>query len=392
MINKLQAVILAAGKSSRFKTNRSKLLEKICGQEMILYPIRLFHKLKLKTSLVVGHQKDKLISLINNNNYPVIFSEQKEQLGTGHAIMCSKDSWEKENILIINGDTPLITEELITDLYNTHIKNKSTISFVTAHNIDPSLNSYGKVLKNKDHIRILEAKDYKKLKEENKLKDLKDYECCCINAGIYIIKKDFLNKALTKLKKSSATGELYITDLIKHASDNKLGVSTVISQIDAIRGINTLRELWIAEQIKRAEIITNWMNAGVRFDSAQNSHIDLNVTINPGVKIGSDVQIYGKSTIGKNTTIESFCIIKDSHIPDNSYIKAMCYLENTTLTKTAKLEPFTHLNKNISSNSIKTSSINLNSKSTKSSPKLNSKEDNTSNFVAAKKTDNIYPS
>src|SRR5579871_4996801 len=122
MITNVQAIILAAGKATRFGTGKSKLLEKICGQEMILYPTKVFESLSIPTTLVVGYQKESVIDAVKKaHGDAVSFVVQEKQEGTGHAILCSQQTWHKEHILIINGDCPLVTVDIIEQLYAKHI-------------------------------------------------------------------------------------------------------------------------------------------------------------------------------------------------------------------------------------------------------------------------------
>ena len=351
-MNNLQAVVLAAGKSTRFNTNRSKLVEKICGQEMILYPVRLLENLKIKTTLVVGYQKDEIINLVKKKDPYVNFIEQTEQLGTGHAVAITKDSWQAEHILIINGDAPLLTEEAIKKLYEKHLETDSAISFVVAHNIDPSLKSYGRVIEEGNKLKIVEAKD-------DEIKDRRD---CCINAGVYLVKTSFLKSAINEVKKSSVTGEFYITKLIEMANEKDLCVSTITESFDTIRGINTLKELWVAEQIKRSELIQYWMTEGVRFSAAQNIHMDLSVKIGKGSYVGPGVKLSGDTVIGENTYLEGLtvienckvgnavkvspnCVIKNSEVQDNCNIGPFCYIyNNSVVEKNCSIEGFTEIN------------------------------------------------
>ncbi len=174
--NKVQAVILAAGKSTRFNTGRTKLLEKICGQEMILYTTRLLEQLNIPITVVVGYQKDAIQEVITRHHHNSInFAVQEEQCGTGHALMCSQPIWERDNILIMNGDVPLVTTDIIETLYEKHLHSHADISFVSAHNADPVTGGYGRVVKTENSIKIVEARDF----------DGDANEHCCINAGIY---------------------------------------------------------------------------------------------------------------------------------------------------------------------------------------------------------------
>ena len=176
--NRVQAIVLAAGKSTRFNTGRTKLLEKICGQEMILYTTRVLEQLSVPITVVVGYQKDAIqqtISQRHHNTNSIKFVVQEEQCGTGHALMCTKLVWERDHILILNGDVPLVTTDIIHGLFETHTTKNADISFVIAHNADPACGSYGRVVKNDGSIKIVEARDF----------DGDANEHCCINAGIY---------------------------------------------------------------------------------------------------------------------------------------------------------------------------------------------------------------
>lgn len=323
----LQAIVMAAGRSSRFKTNRSKLLEKICGQEMILYTTKALEKLQCNLKVIVGYQKSELQKVIRRHHGKKIeFVEQNEQRGTAHALMCTQAHWQAEHILVMNADMPLVSTELLMELWHKHNTTKAAVTFVTAHNLDPSLNSYGKVISENGMVKIVEAKDYAAL--VGKDADKKN-EACCINAGIYIFQTKFLQAAISQLKTSSVTGEFYITDLIQIASQSSAGVAMLEAPIDQVRGINNLRELWIAEQIKQAEIINYWMDQGVRFQAAQNSYVELNVTIGAGSILGQGVQLSGSTHIEPDCQIESFCLIDSSTIGQNSSIQAFSILRNT---------------------------------------------------------------
>ncbi|MDR3646514.1 MAG: bifunctional UDP-N-acetylglucosamine diphosphorylase/glucosamine-1-phosphate N-acetyltransferase GlmU [Candidatus Babeliales bacterium] len=337
MKNNLQAIILAAGKSSRFKTNHSKLLEKICGQEMILYITKLLSGFEVQTTVVVGYKRELVEATVKNNHAePINFVHQEQQLGTGHALMCTQTFWERDHILVLNGDMPLVTADCIDTLYKKHIAQNADISFVVAHNIDPDLNSYGRVIQEGSSIKIIEAKDDTRENSEH----------CCINAGIYLFRKDFLEKNINEISKSKVTGELYITDLINIASKKGFKVETASAQVDIIRGINTLKELWAAEQIKRAEIIKHWMERGVRFAFAQNCHVDLNVKIEPGTNIGAGVQVYGTTTIDANCKIEAFSILDNAILQEGVTIRSHTIVKNSTIGKNSNVGPFAHIHTN----------------------------------------------
>jgi len=335
----LQAIVLAAGKSSRFKTEKSKLAEKICGQEMILYVTKFLEELKIPTTAVVGYQRELIKKIIKkHHNNSISFIVQEKQEGTGHAILCAKDSFTHDNILIINGDTPLIPKDVIEQLYQKHIETNATISLVIAHNSDPATGAYGRIIKNEEYIEIVEATDFSGDMEEH----------CFINAGIYIVKRTFLEEYVNKLTTNNGSNEFYITDLVKMASKNGYTLNTVAAPFDRVRGINTFRELWIAEQIKRSDIIRSWMERGVRFSLAQSVHIDWDVKIGAGTSIECSVHIHSGTRIGKNCVVSGFSSFYNAIVDDNTTIYPHSIIQNCRIGKNAKIGPFAYVHENSS--------------------------------------------
>jgi bifunctional UDP-N-acetylglucosamine pyrophosphorylase / glucosamine-1-phosphate N-acetyltransferase len=329
----VQAVVLAAGKAKRFRTGRTKLLEKICGREMILYPTKLLEGLDIKTTLVIGHQKDEIENIIKHHHGDQMqYAHQKKQLGTGHAISCAQDHWNKNDILILNGDMPLITPQIIESLYIEHHTKKAVISFVVSHLEHPG-HAYGRVIQENKTIKIVEAKDFQGDPTAH----------CWINAGIYLINRKFLQDHIHQLEQSNASKEFYITDLVGMASDKKLVVATVPASFDRIRGINTLEELWTAEQIKRADLIRYWMSEGVRFMKAQNVHLDIDVTIGAGSCIGGGVYLLGNTQIGKNCTVHEYTRLENAQIGQNSIVRSHCVITNSILENNVDVGPFAHV-------------------------------------------------
>ena len=324
-----RAIILAAGKSSRFKTGKSKLLYSVCGQAMILYPVKLLKAFNIPITIVVGHQANEIQKLIDKENFEdTKYVTQKQRLGTAHAVKESEKTWDKDNILILNGDTPLLTEEMIKSLIEKHIKNESQISFLAAHSLSPF--GYGRVVKKDGNISIVE--------ERSCTEDQRSITF--INSGIYLVTKKFLIENIDKIEPNPISGEFYITDLVNIASQQKVNVQAISVPYDYIRGVNTLEELWAAEQIKRSETMKYWMARGVRFELAQSIHLDFNVKIGAGSFIGTGVHLIGNTSIGKNCTINAFSIIENTTIKDNTHIHSHSIVQNSTIGYKVHIGPF----------------------------------------------------
>ncbi len=334
MKNNVQAIILAAGKSTRFNTNKTKLAETICGQAMILYPTKLLAQLNIETTLVVGYQQEIIKNIITKQHAETIeFIVQEKQEGTGHALACTQSFWKHDHILVLNGDVPLITTNIISSLYEEHIRNNAAISFVRSCCTDETGKGYGRIVKNGERMAIVEAKDF--------TGDIREH--CCINAGIYLIKKDFLENYIATLNDNNASKEFYITDLVHIASENNLIVATLQAPFDTTRGINTFQELAKVEEIKRRELINHWMDNGVRFSLPRQVHIDLDVVIGAGSFINGNVHLKGNTIIGKNCTIGEFSSLENVILEDTVIIHSHCIIANSFIQSHAQVGPFAHV-------------------------------------------------
>jgi bifunctional UDP-N-acetylglucosamine pyrophosphorylase/glucosamine-1-phosphate N-acetyltransferase len=328
----LQALVLAAGSSSRFKTGKNKLLSTICGQELIVYPITLLGNMHIPTTIVVGSDKESISQLLAHHvGDTLTYVTQEEQQGTAHAIYATRDTWYQDHVLIMHGDTPLVTPAIIHELYAQHIQTEAAISFVMAHNADPSLRGYGRVITHQETVTI--AEDTQLTTHSN--------DHCCINAGIYLVQRSFLESFTTT--NDTSFNECSFATVINHASKSGYKVTPVTASFDRVRGVNTLQDLWAAEQIKRSEIIKQWMDCGVHFPLAQTVHIDVPVTIGAGTSIGSGVHIKGNTTIGNNCTIKEFSIIENSIIGDNVHILSHSVITNSHLDAHVHVGPFAHI-------------------------------------------------
>ncbi len=359
MIDSYQALILAAGKSSRFNTNKTKLSYTICGLEMIIYPLKALKQIGLKTTLVVGYQKEVLTQIIDNHQLAIDYIEQKEQLGTGHAVKEAIPSLNSENIVILNGDMPLVSEKIISGLIEEHENSNSTISFAVAHSTDST--GYGRVVRTPMGIKIVEHIDF----DENP----EDYPY--VNAGIYIVKRDFLIKTIENLEQKENTKEFYITSLIEMADSQKESILSLEVPFNYVRGINTLEELYLTEELMTSEIIRNWMLTGIRFTNPQNVYIDYNVEIGSNSTISSGVQLRNNTQIGSGCYIDTCSVLDNTKIEDNTKILPFSVISNSIISQNCEIGPFANIkgNSTIAENAIignfveiNRSSINKNSK------------------------------
>lgn len=245
---KLSTVIMAAGKGKRMKNpDRSKVMFELRGKPMIEYVIEL--SLKIDSELIVpivGHQKQSVIDFLStrfaDNIDKIKFAHQDEQLGTGHAIMQTKEILKDfdGNVLILSGDVPLLRYETVMEFIKYHCGNGFRASLLSAIFDDPF--GYGRIIRKDDgtFVDIVEEKDADEA--QRKIKE--------INSGIYIVDNKILFEALTTIKTDNAQGEYYLTDIFKYFRDRNVKIGAVpVGNNAEITGVNTIEQLTELEKL-----------------------------------------------------------------------------------------------------------------------------------------------
>ena len=243
-MERIKAVILAAGKGTRMKSELPKVLHKALGKPMVNYSIEAAKEAGAKDQdicLVVGHKAEQVKEVVGN---AVTYVTQKEQLGTGHAVKCAKEFIGDDGLtMVLCGDTPLITGKTLRKLVENHIQEGNVITVLSAVAEDPT--GYGRIIKDAEgrFVKIVEQKDA--TEEEQKVKE--------INSGMYMFNSKALSLALSELSNDNAQGEYYLTDTIEIVKEKALGkvAAMVIEDIDEIKGVNSPEQLTEAEDILR---------------------------------------------------------------------------------------------------------------------------------------------
>ncbi|MBP7854714.1 NTP transferase domain-containing protein [Candidatus Babeliales bacterium] len=333
MLPNIQAIILAGGTCEKFQTGKTKFIEKICGTPMILYPLNLMESLKIPTTIVIGPQSEDLKKIIYKHNSNSTVLLQQEALGSGHAAQLSQPTWNQNHILIMNGNIPLITSDIIYKLYRKHIKLDADVSFITAHTQDITTSSHSRVVIDNNQIQV---------KPSNHC-NVDNNTQCCISAGIYLIKKSCLEQCIHLLSKNETTGQFYLPELIQIASQHRAKIITTEVSLDIIRSVDTLADLWAVEHIKRSELLQHWMDHGVRFANTFSVHIDSSVRIQPGSYIGAGALLIGQTTIKTGAHIGAYTRIENSIIENHVTIPDHVIITNSIITQSANLKPFTNI-------------------------------------------------
>lgn len=299
------SVILAAGMGTRMKSKMPKVLHKVCGKPLSKWVIDASKAAGADTvCAVVGHKAETVKEVLGD---VCEFALQAEQKGTGHAVMQAIDIIKnsKGEVVILNGDTPLITAETINKAIEYHKNNGNQATVITA--ILDDATGYGRIVRDTDGsvLKIVEQKDASD--EEKKINE--------VNSGMYVFDAQSLVYALDKITPNNAQGEYYLTDTLEIllSAGKKIG-GYAISDNDEIRGINDRVQLNEAEKIMQKRINEYHMRNGVTMRNPESVYIE------DGVEIGSDTEICQNVTIKSGTKIGSDCVIGSGSMLDRAVI------------------------------------------------------------------------
>ncbi|QXM07221.1 bifunctional UDP-N-acetylglucosamine diphosphorylase/glucosamine-1-phosphate N-acetyltransferase GlmU [Crassaminicella indica] len=315
-MDNISAVILAAGAGTRMKSKLPKVLHDVCGKPMVEHIIDAAEEVNAKkTIVVIGHKGDKVKKAIEHRG--VDFALQKEQLGTGHAVIKAEELIEDEgNVLLLCGDTPLIKGETLKALIDFHIKGNFQGTILTADFENPK--GYGRIVRDDEGnvVKIVEEKDANE--QEKRITE--------INSGMYCYNAKLLKEALKKITNDNKQQEYYITDVIEilRKEGYKVGAFKVEDNAD-IMGVNSRVQLACAEKVMRERILTKHMEDGVTIIDPKNTYIEKNV------KIGIDTVIYPGVILKGDTSIGEDCIIGHNTRIENSTIKDQVQIQNSTI-------------------------------------------------------------
>lgn len=301
-------IIMAAGKGTRMKSNKSKLVHKIYGKELVRRVAELAYKIGSDDVVaVVGHMREQVQEVLGDS---VKYAYQDELLGTGHAVMQAAPFLEgkKGKVVVLYGDVPIIRPETLKKLIEKSVTSKEYATLLTAIYENPT--GYGRIIRDEGGSveEIVEEKDansyQKKIKE--------------INSGIYCFDIEELLKALKFIKPNNAQGEYYLTDVIKIMNDKGLKTGAVIVEDNTeILGVNDRAQLELLTRVLRMRINSEHMRNGVTIEDANSTYIY------DDVKIGQDTVIHPNTTIQNNVIIGENC-----EIGPNAFIREGCILDN----------------------------------------------------------------
>ena len=338
-MEEIKAVILAAGKGTRMKSLKPKVLHEIFAKPLLGWVLDSVSDLPFKNEsiAVIGHGAHEVEEYLNKNYKYVKSTVQKQQLGTGHAVSQAVPLLGdyRGNVLILCGDTPLLTTKTLTDLINFHNSEKSDLTVMTTIFDEPF--GYGRIIRNSENevLKIVEEKD-----ATSAQKEIKE-----VNAGVYCVNWLKIKKAFSELKNNNSQGEYYLTDIIKWARGNNFKVSGYICPDNReIYGINSRQNLAIATKIMKDKKNDELMSQGVTLVDADtiyispetqigcntiifpNTYIEGKNIIAKNCKIGPMTRLRGNCEVGEGCKIGNFVELKNAKVAKNSNVCHLSYI------------------------------------------------------------------
>jgi bifunctional UDP-N-acetylglucosamine pyrophosphorylase/glucosamine-1-phosphate N-acetyltransferase len=332
-------VILAAGKGTRMKSDRPKVVHEILGEPMLWFVHQTMQSLVSRDLLwtVLGYQSDVVLSRIPELEGQVVL--QAEQLGTGHALQCSLPDLEGAGCtwcLAVNGDAPLLKAEALSELLQTCREDEAALACMSIQLDDPS--GYGRIIRDRDG-RFLEIVEDKDLTADQRSQGLQE-----VNAGVYCLNLQAIKPFLHRLTNDNRQGEYYITQLIDLCVQAGETVSVVCAGSDpSFLGVNSPRELVLCEELLQSRLVEKAQDRGVVIRGAGQVRLGPRVEIQPGAELTGPLEIYGQSSLEAGVRVDSHVWIKDSVLESGAWVRNFSHLEKAHVGRDCQVGPFARL-------------------------------------------------
>ena len=333
----LAIVIMAAGKGTRLKSKRPKVLHEIGGRQLLAHVIAAAAAVVPagRIFVVVGHEAERVRKAVAGTG--VRFVEQREQRGTGHAIQCARQAVAGfDSLIVLSGDVPLIRPQTIERLWQFHQEQNAAMTLLTTSPADPF--GYGRVLRAAPGAAEVAAI------VEQKALTAEQQRIGEINAGIYAFQTKPLFAHLGKLTADNAHAELYLTDmarLLREAGERVVALET--ASAEEVLGANTLAELAALDSALRAATARRLMAAGVTIFRPETCVIDADVEVAPDTVIEPFVQLLGSTRIGGDCRIRSYTVIENCTLGEAVEVRQNCVLSGSSIADGARIGPFAHV-------------------------------------------------
>lgn len=333
-----QTIVLAAGKGTRMKSNRVKLLHEVAGKPIIWHVMQASLKAgATRVVVVVGHQREEVEAYLAAEfagRYEI--AVQAEQKGTGHAVYSAAEFLKDgpARTLIVSGDVPNMDAETLHSFYLA--AQEFPFGVMTAMLEDAS--TYGRIVRNHANqvTGIVEYKD-----ADPAQRAIRE-----INTGFYVVRTSFLLEELTKLCSSppdNAQGEYYLTDLVEAAAELEPPLGWRVPDVSRIHGVNTRCDLALVEKYAQEHLREHWMLNGVTMLDPAAVYLDVDVQLAEDVVLHPGVQLRAGSVVGQGSVIETGCVLHAAQLGKDVHLKPHSVLSESSVGDGAVVGPFAHL-------------------------------------------------
>jgi len=332
---RIAAVVLAAGLGKRMRSSLPKVLHNVHGTTMLQHVLNTLRELNpQKIVVVVGKHFEEIKASLPDVD-KISFAEQKEPKGTGDALSKAVPllGRGKETVIVVNGDTPLITRETLKKFLALHKKRRNELSILSFIAEEPK--SYGRLIRDRKEKVISVIEDGDATASEKAIRE--------VNSGTYAIERNAL-LLLKEIKLNESKGEYYLTDIVSIARQKGMSMDAFrIGSEDEFIGINTREELEKAGRFMKERIIKTWKDRGVYFIDIGSVFISSDARIGKGTVVYPNVHIEGNTRIGRDCTIYPNVRISESIIEDGAVVKDSTLIESSLVRKKASVGPFAHV-------------------------------------------------
>ena len=326
----VHAVVLAAGKGTRMRSKRAKVLHRAAGRSLIEWSLAALESIS-DITVVVGHHSEEVGSVVPEG---IRLAVQNPQNGTGHATQIGIDGLEigeGDTVLVMPGDMPLISAETIESLLGAHAASGSAATVLTAVVADPF--GYGRIVRSRERVTAI----VEHLDADPDIRAINE-----INTSVYAFNGSRLVEALEDLGSHNIHGEVYLTDVVSVLAEaGELVQALVVDERQAL-GVNSHGQLAVASRELCSRINEAWMAEGVSMVDPDRVYLDADVRLEPGVVLYPDVHLEGSSVIKAEARIGPGVFVEDSEVGERTVV-SYSVLSSVIVGDDATIGPYAHL-------------------------------------------------
>jgi len=329
------AVVLAAGKGTRFRSERAKVLHEVAGRTLLRWVLEALRPLGLaRTVVVVGHQGDDVAAEAAAAGLPgLVTVRQPEQRGTGHAVRCAVEAGaldDVDTVLVVPGDVPLLRSDDLRDVLAAHERSGDEVTLLTARLADPS--GYGRVLRDA-HQRVIGVVEHRDASDAQRRID----EIC---TSVYAFRRESLAAELGSLRTDNDQGEEYLTDVIAPLAER--GAGAVVGDAESVAGVNDRVQLAAAGAVLRRRILERLMLDGVTVVDPATTYVGADVSVGVDTVLLPATHLEGRTRVGRGAVVGPSSRLVDAVVADGATVQASVVIE-AEVGPDAVVGPFSYL-------------------------------------------------